>query len=308
MNKLKNFLVSLKNSNPWLLFLWHEQLRYRGIINLKNVSDLDAIRNLYFNFSGKYPNIDNPKTFGEKQQWLKLNYHNPLMTRCADKYEVRAFLKEKGYESILSEVIGFYQSIENLDLDKLPSKFVLKASHGSGWNLICKDKTKISWQPWKLVMGSWLKSNIYWLGREWPYKDMRPGIICEEYMEDKSGQLMDYKFFCFNNEPKFIQANKGRGTNKHAQNFYDLDWHILPFGKELEPLPDVEILKPSCFQQMLNIAKDLSQYFPFVRVDLYEVDNKVIFGELTFYPKSGLPDFTPPKYDSIIGEMLELPK
>jgi len=307
-NKIREFLVSLKNRNPWLLFIWHENLRKKGISDLRKYSDLEAVNKLYFEFSGKYPDLDTPKTFSEKQQWLKLYYKNPLMNICADKFKVREFLLQKGYGNILSNVLGYYQKIEDLDVNELPKSCVLKASHGSGWNLIVKDKDLISWYAWKKVMKSWLHSNIFWPGREISYKDMEPGILCEEFMEDESGQLMDYKFFCFNGEPKFIQTNKGRGTKKHAQNFYDLDWRILPFGKDLQPLPEVIISKPNCFDEMLDISKDLSKEFPFVRVDLYEVNNKVIFGEFTFFPKSGLPDFRPIKYDLILGEKVKLPE
>lgn len=306
-NRIRNYLVRLKNNHPWLLLIWLEQLRFRGIKDLRNNDDIAAINKLYFNFSGKYPNIENPQTFSDKMQWLKLNYHDPLLIRCADKLAVRNFIEEKGFGYTLNELLAVYRSIEDFDVKLLPEKFVLKASHGSGWNLVCKNKNRINWYAYKLVMKSWLKSNIFWPGREWPYKNMVPGIICEKYLEDESGLLMDYKVFCFNGVPKFTQANKGRGTAKHAQNFYDINWNILPFGKDLKPLPDVEIPKPVKFSEMLHIAKDLSEPFPFVRVDFYEVDGKVIFGELTFFPKSGLPDFIPAEYDSILGEMLTLP-
>tara|TARA_B100000795_G_C22789070_1_gene436040 strand:+ start:1427 stop:2365 length:939 start_codon:yes stop_codon:yes gene_type:complete len=306
--KIRSFLVSLKNKNPWLLFLWSEQQRYKGIKHLKKWNDLEVVNQLYLDFSGKYPNLNNPKTFSEKQQWLKLNYHNSLMTRCADKIEVRSYIKEKGHTHILSDVLAVYNNIKEFNLQALPKRFVLKATHGSGWNLIVKEQTSINWFIWKKIMNSWMKNNIFWPGREWPYKHMPSRIICEKYLEDDSGQLMDYKFFCFNGDVKFIQANKGRDTNNHAQNFYDLDWNILPFGKDLEPLPDVIIEKPKCFNEMIEISKDLSKEFPFVRVDLYEVNGKVIFGEMTFYPKSGLPDFTPIEYDTIIGNLLILPQ
>jgi len=229
------------------------------------------------------------------------------MTRCADKIEVRSYVKEKGYAHILSENIAVYKSIEEFKIAELPNRFVLKASHGSGWNLICKNKNEINWFVWKLIMNSWLKNNIFWPGREWPYKHMAARIVCEKYLEDESGQLMDYKFFCFNGEPKFIQANKGRDTDKHAQNFYDVNWKILPFGKDLTPLPEVEIIKPYSFEEMISVAKDLAEPFPFVRIDFYEVNKKMVFGEMTFYPKSGLPDFKPLEYDLIIGDMLKLP-
>lgn len=304
---MRNYLVSLKNNTPWLLLIWHRLLLIKGRKQSKKLSDLEAVNQLYFNYSGRYPNLEDPKTFSEKQQWMKLNYENPLMTICADKFLVRDYLLKKGYKSILSTVLGYYKSIEEIDLSVLPTKFVLKASHGSGWNLIVHNKAEIAWRPWMQIMKCWLLNDIFWPGREWPYKYMPKGIICEAYMEDASGELMDYKFHCFNGVPKYIQANKGRSSKLHAQNFYDLNWNILPFGKDLTPLPDVTIEKPHCLNEMIRIAKDLSQEFPFVRVDLYEVNKKVIFGELTFYPKSGLPDFVPAEYDAIIGEYLTLP-
>lgn len=304
---MREFLVKLKNTNPFLLYIWTKQQQKKGKISLAKFTDKEAIINLYSNFAGRKPNICNPTTFSEKLQWLKLNYQNPLQTICADKFLVRDYLKNKGYDSIHNKVILVAENIDELNINSLPEKFVIKATHGSGWNLICTDKKKINWFWWKKIMNIWLHNNIYWPGREWPYKNMKPRLIVEEFMTDKSGLLMDYKFFCFNGEAKFIQANKGRDTPNHAQNFYDLEWKILPFGKDLKPRPDVTIDAPTCIKQMIEIAEDLATEFPFVRVDFYEVNGKVIFGELTFYPKSGLPDFTPPEYDEILGSYFDLP-
>jgi len=230
------------------------------------------------------------------------------MPVCSDKYEVRNYLIQKGYGSLLNELIAVFESVDKIDVAKLPEKFVLKATHASGWNLICKDKKGINWWIWKRIIKSWLQHNFFWYGREWNYKDMKPRLVCEKYMEDESGGLMDYKFFCFNGNPKFVQANKGRGKKVHAQNFYDLDWKLQPFGKDLIPIPEIEIPKPKSMEQMIEIAKDLAIPFPYVRVDFYEVHEKIIFGELTFFPASGMPDFVPTDYDKIVGEMLVLPK
>ena len=159
----------------------------------------------------------------------------------------------------------------------------------------------------KKIFKSWLSNNIFWPGREWPYKDMPHRIVFEKFMKDESGALMDYKFFCFDGDPHFVQANKGRDTEQHAQNFYDLDWNILPFGKDLVPLPEVSIPKPSLLEDMITVARDLAGDFPYVRVDLYQTDARIVFGELTFYPKSGLPDFVPSEYNTIMGDKLILP-
>jgi hypothetical protein len=305
---MREFLVRVKNTTPFLLYIWSLQQKRIGVRHLKKYTDKEAILNLYKNYSGKLPNIETPLTFSEKLQWMKLNYHNPLMKTIADKWEVRDYLKKKGYSSILSNVISVHDTIKDFDIKKLPKKFVVKATHGSGWNLICTDKEKINWFWWRKIMSIWLTNNIFWPGREWPYKHMKPRLIVEDFLVDDSGYLMDYKFFCFNGNVKFVQANKGRDTDNHVQNFYDLDWKVLPFGKDLEPQPDALVAPPTCLKEMVVIAQDLSKDFPFVRIDFYEVNKKVVFGEMTFYPKSGLPDFTPLEYDLILGEYINLPE
>lgn len=307
LSTIREKLVSLKNNNPWLYYVWLENHKRKGIRNLKELTDIEAIAKLYQNYCGVSPNIDSPKDWGEKMQWLKLNYHNPLQTLCSHKFEVRKYIIGKGFGHTLNEVILNLKDVNSLRVENLPNQFVAKASHGSGWNLICRDKSQINWFIWKKIFKNWLTNNIFWEGREWPYRNMEPSIVFEKYLEDESGALMDYKFFCFDGEVHFVQANKGRGTERHAQNFYDLEWNILPFGKDLVPLPDVDIPKPKLFDEMITMAKELSGDFPFVRVDLYETNKRIIFGELTFYPKSGLPDYTPSEYNSTIGDLLNLP-
>lgn len=305
--KIRQYLVHLKNSNPYLLYLWLENHRKKGVKNLNELGDEEAIIALYQNYCGRTPDLKKPKDWGEKMQWLKLNYRNPLQTICSDKYEARKYVREKGYIDILNDVLQIVESIDEIDVQKLPNQFVAKATHGSGWNMVCTDKSKVNWFIWKRIFKSWLSNNIYWPGREWPYKDMPHRIVFEKFLKDESGALMDYKFFCFDGEPHFVQANKGRDTNRHAQNFYDIDWNILPFGKDLMPLPEVEIPKPSLLKEMLSVARDLAADFPYVRVDLYQTDERIVFGELTFYPKSGLPDFVPAQYNDVMGEKLKLP-
>jgi len=307
MKKIREIMTNLKNDNLLLFYIWTEFVRFRGIIELKKNNDFEAINRLYFSKAGKYPNLENPTLFSEKMQWLKLNYFNPKMEIAADKFKVREYLKQKGYEDLLNEVVAVYERVSEINIEKLPNKFVLKASHGSGWNLIVQDKDKINWYIWRLILKSWLKHNIFWNGREWVYKNIKPRLVCEKYLEDESGTLMDYKIHCFNGKPKFIQANNGRGQKVHAQNFYNLSWDLLPFGKDLTPLPEIEIPSPYNLNKMLTIATNLAADFPYVRVDFYEVNKKIIFGELTFFPASGMPDFKPEEYDEIIGKMLTLP-
>ena len=308
IKNLKKRLASIKDKNPWLYLLWHELLRARGRRELKKFSDIEAINRLYYAHAGRFPDLKYPTLFSEKLQWIKLHHQDPLMARCADKFEVRSYLQEKGYSELLNDLIASYADIEDFDQNALPSKFVLKGSHGSGWNIICHDRDSKNWRPWKRVMKSWLNHNIFWNGREFVYKEIVPRMICEKYLEDSSGGLADYKFFCFNGEPRFLQVNQGRDTNDHTQNFYDLDWKLQPFGKDLLPNPGVKINCPENFDRMVEIARDLAQPFPFVRADFYNVNGKVYFGELTFFPKSGMPDFVPSEYDAIVGEMLILPQ
>lgn len=273
----------------------------------KVVSDEAAVRRYYsLRTGGNTLDFDNPQTFSQKQQWYKLYSREPLMQKCADKLAVRDYIKQQGYEYLLNDLLGVYKRAEEINLDSLPEKFVIKASHGSGFNIIVKDKSRLNWTQTRLMVNSWMHQNIAWSGREWVYLNMPRNLIIEKYLEDETGELRDYKFFCFNGEPKFMQLEVGRYTDHNTRNFYDMDWKLMPFGKELPHNPDINVTKPEMFDEMKKIAKDLCQPFQFVRVDLYQVGGKVYFGELTFFPAGGAPDFIPNEYDTIVGDMWEL--
>ena len=305
---MRKILTNLKNGNLFLYFIWTFFTKIRGMVELRRHSDLEAINRLYKIKSGRLPNIDNPILFSEKMQWIKLNYQDDLMSICADKFKVREWIEKKGYSDILCELLAVYTSANDINLDKLPDKFILKASHGSGWNLIVNEKNKVNWILWRQIIKIWLSGNIFWAGREWVYKNIKPRIVCESFLEDGSGALMDYKFHCFNGKSKFVQVNLGRGDKNHVQNFYDLDWNMQEFGKELSPSPNIKISPPNQLKRMIRIAEDLSSDFLYARVDFYEVNNKIIFGEITFFPAGGYPDFKPENYDKVWGELLEIPK
>jgi hypothetical protein len=305
MSSLVKKFKKLKD-NTGILLIWNEHRRIKGELDFKNISDEDYINKLYKNTLKKNPNLNHPQTFNEKLQWLKLNYRNPLMIKCADKFEVRQYLQEKGYDYLLNDLIAHYDSVEDIDIAELPERFVLKGSHGSGWNLIVKDKSQINWTIWKKIMRSWMKQNLYYFGREWVYKDIKPRIICEKYLEDGSGELRDYKFFCFNGEPKLIQVDIGRFSN-HRRNIYDIKWNLQPFKINYDNSA-YAVEKPMNLEAMVRIAKDLSYEFPHVRVDFYEVKGKLYFGELTFFHESGTGKFQPEEYDYLIGEWLNLPQ
>lgn len=298
--KMKKF-----KKNPWILWIWNEHRRIKGQREFNNISDEEYIKELYYKSFGEYPDLENPKTFNEKLQWLKLKYRNPDMVQCADKYEVRKYISDRGLDYLLNELIAVYDSVNEINLDELPERFVLKGSHGSGWNLIVKNKYKINWTAWKLIMNSWLKQNLYNYGREWVYKNIKPRIVCEKYLEDSNGELLDYKVLCFKGEPKLIQVDKDRFNNR-TTNYYNTNWQLtnLKIGYENSGA----IKKPTNFDEMMRIAKILSKDFPFVRVDFYEVDGKLYFGELTFYPFNGIIHYEPNEYNYKLGEWLILPE
>ncbi len=271
------------------------------------VNDRTAILNYYKKKSGgRFIDLENPKLFSEKLQWYKLNHQDPLMEIVANKYTVREYIQSIGYGGLLNELYGVYSKVRDIDFDALPNQFVLKGTHGSGFNIIVKDKSSLNRRQAKMLMSSWMKQHIAWSGREWVYKNMPRHIIAEKYLEDETGELRDYKFYCFNGKPTFMQLEVGRGTEHNTRNFYNMNWELMPFGKELPHNPDLQIEPPSMFEEMKKIATDLCKPFQYVRVDLYQVGGKIYFGELTFFPAGGAPDFVPSKYDSIVGDMWKL--
>jgi hypothetical protein len=249
-------------------------------------------------------NLKDPQTFNEKLQWLKIYDRKSIYTNLVDKYEVRNFIINKIGEEYLIPLIGVYNKFEDIDFYQLPNQFVLKPNHTSGNVFVCKDKSQINLVKLKTEVNQWLKRRYYWEHREWPYKNIEPKIICEKYMVDESGtELKDYKFFCFNGEPKvlFVASNRGIDTK---YDFYDIAFNHLPIM--VQDNSRIEFFKPPGFDKMIQLAKILSQGIPHVRIDLYDINGKVYFGELTFYHLSGYDKFEP-QYDKLFGEWLDLP-
>ena len=279
-----------------------KEFYYRHVI-----SDEELIRKKFKKRLGREVDLENPIKFNDKLQWLKLNWHDPVATKCADKYEVREIIKEKIGEEYLNELIGVYESVDEIDIDKLPDKFVLKGTHGSGFNIICKDKSKMNWDEEFKKMRRWLRTNYYLQNREWVYKDQKPRIICEKYLEElDTKELRDYKIFCFNGEPKLIEVDFDRFKN-HKRNFYDLNWNYIDCQIQYPNDPTVNIKKPDELSKMLELSRVLSDKFPHVRVDFYIVEEKIIFGELTFWHASGMAPFKPEEFETTMGSWLELP-
>lgn len=270
----------------------------------KYPDDKEFIEMRYKQKTGRELNADKPERFTEKLQWLKLYNHDPLTSKCADKYEVRKYIKSKGYGYLLNDMLASFDSSDDFSVDELPEKFVVKSAHSSSMNFICTDKKAVNWKSKKKIFKLWMKINLYLDGREWVYRDIKPRLIVEKYLEDDSGSLRDYKFFCFDGKSEFIQVDEDR-FSLHKQTYYSRKWEKLNFSTGY-PTPDVK--KPKNLEEMLKVADDLCKEFPFVRVDLYNCNGRVFFGELTFFDGSGFYTFDPDKYDFYFGDMLILPE
>lgn len=258
---------------------------------------------------GRRLNLDNPTTFNEKMQWLKLYDRRNNYSLMVDKYEVKNYVANIIGQQYIIPTLGVWDNFENIDFDSLPNSFVLKCTHDSGGLVICNDKSVFDIQEAKKKIEKSLKVNYYYIGREWPYKNIKPRIIAEENLiNEETDQLKDYKFFCFNGKVKFFKIDFNRFTD-HRANYYDREMNLLPFG-ELDYLPDPDHIenKPSKLCKMIELAEILSKGFPFLRVDLYNPGEKVYFGELTFYPASGLGKFIPNEWDEKLGELLSINK
>ena len=249
--------------------------------------------------------METPRTFNEKIQWLKLYDRQPLYTKLADKYAVRQYVNDKIGPEYLNELYGVYESPAQIKYNHLPDSFVMKTTHGSGMNILVHSKREIDINNIAKRLKGWLKLNYYELGREWAYKDIPPKIICEKLLIDENGQPpQDFKVFCFNGTPQFIQVDYDRHLN-HTQTFFDTYWKKLSFGKSC-PVHDQEIKHPQRLYEMLWAATQLSRCIPFVRVDFYALP-QLVFGEMTFYPGNGFSAFHPHEWDLKLGNLLELP-
>ncbi len=244
--------------------------------------------------------LENPRTLNEKIQWLKLYNRKKEYCEMADKFKVRTYVQRKIGKEYLIPLIGLYENMNEIDVVTLPNSFVMKATHGSGWNIICHEGEKLDWPKIKKLK-TWLKKNYYREGREWVYKHIKPAIICEEFL---GWNLYDYKLFCFNGNPKYIQVDVDRFCN-HKRNVYDINWNRQDFSI-LYDQSEKAISRPVNLNEMLEIAKILSKNIPFVRIDLYLEQGQVYFGEMTFYPENGFAKISPEKYNILLGEELDL--
>lgn len=275
--------------------------------SLRILPDSLYIQIYYFIRFKRLCNLKNPKTYNEKLQWLKLNDKNPEYMKMVDKYEVKEYVSKIIGDDYIIPTLGVWDKFDDIDFDKLPNQFVLKCTHDSEGLVIVKDKNELDIESAREKINTALKYNFYYIGREWPYKNIKPRIIAEEYVEDSVyGELRDYKFFCFNGEPKamFIATERSQGSVKF--DYFDLGFNNLNIIQNYKN-SEKNIEKPKQFEKMIELSKVLSKDIPHVRVDFYEVNGKLYFGELTFYHFSGFMPFQPSKWDKIFGDWIELP-
>ena len=275
---------------------------------IKNIPDRIYLKILYKIKIGKELNLNNPKTFNEKLQWLKLYDRNPKYTKMVDKYEAKKYVASIIGDKYIIPTLGIYDNFNQINFDELPEQFVIKCTHDSGGLVICKNKFELDIKFAKKKINNSLKKNYYYSGREWPYKNVKPRIIIEKYMEEKNySQLNDYKFMCFNGKVKysFVCSERDNKDDGLAVTFFDRNWQKMPFKRHYRN-SSKKIDKPKNYDLMIKLAEQLSKDILFVRVDFYEIDGKVYFGELTFYPGSGFEEFEPDCWDEKLGNLIDL--
>lgn len=290
------------------------ETRLRILRTLDFIPDKTMIKMQYFIKTGRRLNLKNPQRYTEKLQWYKLYYRDPLMQQCADKYDVREYVRSKGLGYILNECYGVYERVEDIDFDSLPDQFVLKDTLGGGGNsiIICKDKATFDFENAKKQMQKWLSidSNKKHEGREWVYQGKKHRIIIEKYIESNpsEGGLVDYKFFCFNGKPKYLYVIADRILGQIAGlGIFDVNFELLSVIRTDERPLERNIEKPKNFDEMIDIVKIISKDFPHVRVDLYNQDGNIIFGENTFFDGSGYHKYEPDEFDYELGSYFKLP-
>lgn len=272
---------------------------------MRIIPDRMYIQLNYFAHFKKFANLKSPKTYNEKLNWLKLNDKNPLYTKLVDKYEVKSFVSKIIGEEYIVPTLNVWDDVESIDFDELPNQFVLKCTHDSEGLVICKDKSKLNILEAKNKLKKALSQNFFFIGREYPYKNVKPRIIAEPYLEDKvNNELRDYKFFCFDGDPKFMFIASNRMYDVKFD-YYNLSFEHLNIKQKYNNAVN-RIEKPANFDKMIELSKQLSKNFKHIRVDFYEVNGKVYFGELTFYHFSGFMPFEPSSWDDVFGDYINL--
>lgn len=299
---MNDFLTKVFNKKHWKAWI-----RGRGLFNY--MDDCEYISMEFLDRMGYRIDLKNPKTFNEKIQWLKLYDRNPMYSTMVDKYEAKKYVAERIGDEYIIPTYGIWDRFDEISFANLPKQYVLKCTHDSGGLAIVRNADNVNFQAVKKKINKSLRTNFYMQNREWPYKNVTPRIIAEKYMENDDGQpLRDYKFYCFDGEPKFLYISEGMENHATAKiSFLSCDWKFASYErsdyqsfKELPP-------KPTQFEKMKAIASKLSLGIPFLRVDLYEINGHIYFSELTFSPCGGFMPFKNAAHDYDIGSMLSLP-
>lgn len=282
------------------------KLKYLHLLDW--MPDKQYLQLMYWTIMHKKLNLKNPKGFNEKLQWLKINDRKPEYTAMVDKYSAKKYVAEIIGEQYIIPTLGIWEHFDNINFTELPEQFVMKCTHDSGGVIVCKDKNKLNKVIAKEIIEKSLKSNYYWSGREWPYKNVPPRIIVEKYMSNsQETSLKDYKFYCFNGIMKFVMINSDRNTDEPTKaDYFDKNFKWLDFTWGYDHAKK-HPQKPENFEKMVSLAEKLAKGFPHIRVDLYECDGQIYFGELTFYDGSGFDAIEPIEWDYKIGKMLKLP-
>lgn len=276
----------------------------------KTMPDEKYLKRMFHAQMGYDLDLAAPKTFSEKLQWLKLHDRKPIYTTMVDKYAVKKYVAKRIGKEYIIPTLAVYNSVDEINFGELPNQFVLKCTHDSHGLVICKNKEKLDFKAAKKELNKALKTNYYYRFREWPYKKVKPRIIAEKYMEDnRTGELRDYKFFCFNGTVKalFVASDRQTKGTETKFDFFDTEYNHLPIING-HPNADVIPEKPSRFEEMIRLAEKLSVGIPQVRVDFYEINGQVYFGEITFFHWSGMQKFEPSEWDETFGSWIELPK
>ncbi len=303
IQKLNRFIT-----NPKIRFSYLNALGF-----YKHTPDDVFLKKAYKVNMGQELNLENPQTFNEKLQWLKLYNRKPEYTVMVDKYKVREYIAKELGEGYLIPLLGVWDDPDEIDFDALPDQFVLKCNHNSGLGMcICKDKSKLDIEKVKRELRKGLAQDYYLTGREWPYKNVPRKIICEKYMTDETGtdlkeedrELVDYKFFCFNGVPKFMYISHDHASNA-TTDFFDMDFHRLDMRMK-DPNSDIIPSRPVLFDNLKVIAEKLSAGIPFVRVDMYVINGQIYFGELTFFHNAGFTKVHPEQWEKTLGDWIDI--
>lgn len=287
-------------------FIYQKKLnfRYRFGNRKRNVER-------FFNERMPYKiNLESPQTFNEKISWLKLNWFNENAKICSDKYAVREYIKKLGYEDLLVPLYAVWDSPKKIDISVLPNEFILKTNNGCGGHYICKDKTSFDKKEAIKILNKNFKKNYAPTSLEWTYEDIKPVVICEKLLDEDCHTPLDYKIYCNNGTAKFLYVCKRHNCIADAK--LELDYYDIKFKKleckQVYPNISCELKKPKNYDRMIELAGKLSKEFPCVRVDFYNINGQIYFGEYTFFPSGGALPFTPNEYDKILGDMIELPE